>query len=124
VPLSGNESPRRCAARKLAKQNLRRRIGKAAALMGWRFLFCREFVFSTSVAITNSAANVARRVKLDAARTNERYLSFMAVVYAVFLIEMSAANARRRGAFRDPRLAEPTLLAQAVESRSLPWRNW
>jgi hypothetical protein len=37
--------------------NLRRTIGKAAALMGWRFLFCREFLMSERSKIMNSGLN-------------------------------------------------------------------
>ena len=49
-------------------------------------------VFSTSAAVTNSAGNTARRVKLHAARSNEQYLSFIAVVCLGFSVEMSAGK--------------------------------
>jgi hypothetical protein len=52
-------------------------------------------VFSAGAAVTNSAANVARRVKLYAARANQQCLSFIAVVGVGFSVEMSAANLQR-----------------------------
>ena len=164
-------------------------------------------VFRANAAMTSSAGNVARRVKLYAARANQQCLSFMAVsvfrgsaralacncqsgsdfrrpaemnlaqrggaglpgeksamtrassparearvlprsenantprkalrgkrndldetVQAiqsryVLLLTPSADGAQRSAVHPGPRLTGPTLLAQALQSRSLPWRN-
>ena len=51
--------------------------------------------FRANAAVTNRAANVARRVKLYAARANQQCLPFIVVVCAGFSVEMSAADAQR-----------------------------